>query len=87
MLDTSQPFVFKAVNLGLGKPRDFPKLSRELVTERAETRTQGAGSVPPLLQTTVKCDPGFLEMQNSQNLPNESRGQLCSKQLDYIAAL
>lgn len=31
MLDLSQPFVFKAVNSGSGKPRDFPKISRELV--------------------------------------------------------
>lgn len=79
ILEMSQPFFFKAVNLHSKPVSDFPKISRELVIEGAVTGTQGACSVPSCLKTTGKCYPGFLEMQDSQNFPKEPRGPPCYK--------
>lgn len=53
ILEMSQPFVFKAVNLDSKPVSNFPKVSRELVTEGAVTGTQGACSVPSCLQTNA----------------------------------
>lgn len=71
ILEMSQPFLFKAVNLDSKPVSDFPKISRELVTEGAVTGTQGACSVPSCLKTTRKCNPDFF---GNARLPEFSQG-------------